>query len=318
MAQAQLGTGAEYPPPEGGTFSTLLNWIGALTSLALIAGLSAWGYQLAVRDVSGVPVIVALEGPMRVAPEDPGGQLAAHQGLAVNAVAADGVAEAPADRLALAPPPTALTDEDLPRSRLAEATPPSADEVLADSADSAEAPAPVSPEAEALALADRLAEGAEPLSGTIQTPTPEVPLAEAPQVRVIPDSVPGVRLSPRPVPRPDIDLTARAVALAVASGVGGPAIASIDVNPDSLPPGTRLVQLGAFESREIAVQEWDKVVERFDDYIEGRKRVIQRAESGGKTFYRLRVVGFDDISDARRFCAVLVAASANCIPVVTR
>ena len=88
MAQAQLGTGAESPPPEGGTFSTLLNWIGALTSLALIAGLSAWGYQLAVRDVSGVPVIVALEGPMRVAPEDPGGQLAAHQGLAVNAVAA--------------------------------------------------------------------------------------------------------------------------------------------------------------------------------------------------------------------------------------
>lgn len=315
MAQADLGTGAEYPPPEGGYISILLNWVGALTSLALIAGLSVWGYQLAVRDVSGVPVIVALEGPMRVAPEDPGGQLAAHQGLAVNAVAADGVAEAPADRLALAPPPTALTDEDLPRPRLAEATPPSADEVLAESA---EPPAPVTPEEEALALADRLAEGAEPLSGTIRTPTPEVPLAEAPQVRVIPDSVPGVRLSPRPVPRPDIDLTARAVAMAVASGVGGPAIASIDVNPDSLPPGTRLVQLGAFESREIAVQEWDKVAERFDDYIEGRKRVIQRAESGGKTFYRLRVVGFDDISDARRFCAVLVAASANCIPVVTR
>jgi hypothetical protein len=315
MAQADLGTGAEYPPPEGGYFSTLLNWLGALTSLALIGGLSVWGYQLAVRDVSGVPVIVALEGPMRVAPDDPGGQLAAHQGLAVNAVAADGVAEAPADRLALAPPPTALTDEDLPGSRLAEATPPSADEVLAERDDP---PTPVSPEAEALALADRLAEVAEPLSGTIQTPTPEVPLAEAPQVRVIPDSVPGVRLSPRPVPRPDIDLTARAVAMAVASGVGGPAIASIDVNPDSLPPGTRLVQLGAFESREIAVQEWDKVAERFDDYIEGRKRVIQRAESGGKTFYRLRVVGFDDISDARRFCAVLVAASANCIPVVTR
>ncbi len=246
MAQAHLGTGAEYPALSGGYITTLLNWIGALTSLALIAGLSVWGYQLAVRDVSGVPVIVALEGPMRIAPEDPGGQLAAHQGLAVNAVAADGVAEAPADTLALAPPPTALTDEDLAPSRLADASPPSAEEVLAESAQTAGTAEPLTREQAALALADRLAEGAEPLSGTIQTPTPdtslaEAPLAEAPAIRAIPESVPGVRSSPRPVPRPDIDLTARAVALAVASGVAGPAVASIDVDPDSLPPGTRLV-----------------------------------------------------------------------------
>ena len=50
----------------------------------------------------------------------------------------------------------------------------------------------------------------------------------------------------------------------------------------------------------------------------GKARVIQEAESGGRTFYRLRAMGFDDINDARRFCSVLVAENADCIPVTTR
>ncbi|HBS49363.1 MAG TPA: sporulation protein SsgA, partial [Rhodobacteraceae bacterium] len=33
---------------------------------------------------------------------------------------------------------------------------------------------------------------------------------------------------------------------------------------------------------------------------------------------RLRAMGFDDISDARRFCSALVAGGADCIPVTTR
>jgi len=49
-----------------------------------------------------------------------------------------------------------------------------------------------------------------------------------------------------------------------------------------------------------------------------KARVIQRAQSGGNVFYRLRVQGFDDLSDARQFCSALLAKQANCIPVVTR
>ena len=41
----------------------------------------------------------AIEGEMRVRPEEPGGELARHQGLSVNAVAAEGSAAKPADRL---------------------------------------------------------------------------------------------------------------------------------------------------------------------------------------------------------------------------
>ena len=65
---------------------------GAVLSLGLILGFCIWGYKLALRDMAGIPVVRAMEGPMRVAPADPGGTVSEHQGLSVNAVAADGVA----------------------------------------------------------------------------------------------------------------------------------------------------------------------------------------------------------------------------------
>ena len=45
--------------------------------------------------------------------------------------------------------------------------------------------------------------------------------------------------------------------------------------------------------------------------------IIQKAESGGKIFYRLRASGFNDISDARQFCTA-ISDKVACIPVVTR
>jgi len=78
------------------------------------------------------------------------------------------------------------------------------------------------------------------------------------------------------------------------------------------------VQLGAFDSDEIARSQWDKIQGRFGDFLEGKSRIVQKAESGGRTFYRLRAMGFEDLSDARRFCSALLAENADCIPVVTR
>jgi hypothetical protein len=75
---ATPGPGADQPATARGTrLAKLMNGAGALMSVALIAGLAVWGYRLAMRDVTGVPVVRALEGPMRIAPEDPGGSTAA-------------------------------------------------------------------------------------------------------------------------------------------------------------------------------------------------------------------------------------------------
>ena len=89
-----------------------LNYAGAASSVALVVLLAVWGTKLVLRDVNGVPVMRALEGAMRVAPSDPGGELATNQGLSVNAVASTGVASPVADQVVLAPAATALTEDD--------------------------------------------------------------------------------------------------------------------------------------------------------------------------------------------------------------
>jgi hypothetical protein len=94
--------------------------------------------------------------------------------------------------------------------------------------------------------------------------------------------------------------------------------ATLEVDASSLPAGTRLAQLGAYESADVARAEWDRIHGKFPDFLDDKQRVIQRAESGGRIFYRLRAMGFADLADARRFCSALVAGRADCIPVTTR
>ncbi len=87
----------------GARAGTYLQLMGAAASVALVAGGVWWGVSLMLRDASGVPVVRAMEGPMRLSPENPGGEVADHAGLAVNAIAAEGQAAAPEERLVLAP-----------------------------------------------------------------------------------------------------------------------------------------------------------------------------------------------------------------------
>ncbi len=87
---------------------------GAAISLSLVVGAGVWGWRLMEREAVGIPIIRAAEGPMRLAPEEPGGDRAEHQGLSVSRIAA-GIGEvSPASELRLAPRTVELTPEDLP------------------------------------------------------------------------------------------------------------------------------------------------------------------------------------------------------------
>jgi SPOR domain len=309
--------------------------LGAVASLAIVVGIGVWGYNLVMRDVSGVPVVRAVDGPMRAQPANPGGSQADHQGLAVNSVAANGAAEAPADRLTLAPQPIELAEDDRPMARLAipmdDFQPQVINQGAAQTAQVSEASVAAYRNGDIDALVAELTDGIEPLGQRAPT-TAATPLAQAPAI-VQPTplepieiaavsaasapasalrSAPGVKISLRPNLRP-----AR-FSSAVAQPAAGSGRATPEADPNNLPAGTRLAQLGAYESAEVARAEWDRIYARFEDYLEGKTRVIQRAESGGRTFYRLRAMGFTGLSDARRFCSTLVASKADCIPVTTR
>jgi hypothetical protein len=313
------------------SFQKLTNMAGAAISLALVVGIGVWGYKILVRDVSGVPVVRAAEGPMRIQPEDPGGATAEHQGLAVNDVAADGSAARPADRLVLAPEPLTLSLEDTPQSELRVAAPaeeaePVTQEVTpnAEAQDAVESDEDAATLAALNALADELSEGVEPMAPLAPNddtendvePKPEAEADAAPEIETS-DARPteGLGRSLRPKARP---ARVASVEDAVAASVAAQAAAAPEVDPDNIPVGTRMAQLGAFESAAIAEQEWARLSKQFSEYLDDKQRIIQKAQSGGRTFYRLRAMGFGDLSDARRFCSALVAEKADCIPVVTR
>ena len=323
---AAAGYDAPAAMPRRRSFVTLA---GGIMSLALALGAGWWGYKIAVRNVVGIPVIKAMEGPMRVAPENPGGAVTAHQGLSVNDVAAVGAATPLPEEIILAPRPVDLAAEDAPG--LAPQPPaallapvPQEPAVLPEQAAvdrpldplSTVAPLGAAPEvsasADVLALADSIAAGAEPLS----QPVPEAPasdvIADAP---VVPG---GLGTSLRPLARPASVAAAAPAGRTDAAVAAALQTASREVDPASLPTGTRLVQFGAFDTEDEARAAWDKIAGQFGELMAGKGRVIQSATSGGRTFYRLRAEGFADEADARRFCSALTAESTDCIPVTLR
>jgi len=294
--------------PAANTLTTLTNVTGAVVSLALVVGIGVWGYNLLMRDVSGIPVVQAASGEMRVRPEDPGGQLAQNQGLSVNAVAAEGIAEDAAETVRLAPQTVDVAAEDQPVSpqmvapvqqQAAVQDDTQTELNAAELADTEAAPAIIADAAESLRsgnvddLVAQLTDGVTPLIApaeeTTAAQTPEVVAtvtedvvetvraAEAQEIAAL-RNAPGVRQSLRPALRPKVRAQITAVALTSTS----PAPA------------------------------------RFAEFMQGKQRVVQKATSGGRVFYRLRAMGFEDIADARRFCSALLAKQADCIPVVTR
>ena len=321
-------TGPARGDGTSGNLATAANWLGAAMSLALVIGVAVWGYRLVMRDVSGVPVVRAIEGPMRVAPDNPGGQIARHEGLAVNSVAGTGTSAPPPDQIVLAPRPLDITEEDMIVTEITDTRTltPTEEMALASLRQDARTEAPAlaltdiaNADDPIRALADQIAANATPFTeiapapgtGVFDTQEEEDVIAAA---DIIPPSVPGVARSLRPAPRPEglqLASLSAPVSSAVSSGVA-------EIDPGAIPAGTRLVQFGAFDSPDIAREQWGKLSARFGEFLTGKERVIEEATSGGRVFYRLRAHGFEDLSESRRFCAALVAEGADCIPVVSR
>jgi len=320
----------------------MVNAAGAITSIALVMGVGIWGYKLAVRDVSGIPVVRAMEGPMRVAPQEPGGEVVAHTGLSVNEVAAEGSAAQLPDQMVLAPRPIDLSAEDQPvaaavsglpaqsaaPATLVSATPeqtaPLVEMIVpvAPVEQLTETPLTETPLAEAVATDLAVAETDVSIEAAVETALAEALGAEPMQSEVLASAEPAppgaVIRSPRPERRPEGDGSGDAVIVPASLTASDAAPVGGEVDVASITVGTRLVQLGAFDDEAGARSEWARLQAQFGELIAPKAMVLQTADSGGRTFVRLRALGFEDEADARRFCSALLAENASCIPVAHR
>lgn len=310
-------------------------YLGGAVSLALLAGAATWGVQLVRRDVSGIPVVRALEGPMRNPPADPGGEIADHTGLSVDNVLGTGLAAPAEAALRLAPQETPLSPADLtaPDEQASPAVAPVqvaasaempelqsddevqaiVDEILANAgalplssampaapAIAGPEPSPVAADADPNAVTITI--NGNPVQTRRASGAPSAPELTAPAASPL-----AVASAPRPKLRPS-DLAAPRPQVA-------PQNAPI---AQQIPAGTALIQLGAYDSQTVAEAQWAVFLSNFPQLLGGKQHFVQRATSGGKIFYRLRLRGFADMAEARRLCSALKAQQVDCIPAVAR
>ncbi|SMO66464.1 SPOR domain-containing protein [Paracoccus laeviglucosivorans] len=343
------GQATAEPPSMLGRLSRLTHYLGALVSVGLIVVLAVWGFKLVVRDVSGVPVIRAVQGEARTAPENPGGELTDRTGLAVNSVAAGTEAQR-VDQVAIAPGATGLQAQDVAMGVLgATAIEPSRAVELPPLDETARVIA--TPDADAARAAAEAAQSTiEPDSVEAaiiaDVPTaPEAPVNEAltdlsgqqtqdtainqalAEATAEPGPPPAVAASVRPAPRPRRVAAASAVAPAPAvaetAPADRPAAAPADAAPEAAPAakvsaGSSMAQIGAFDSDKLARGEWNRVSGKFGGLFAGKNMIVQEHSANGRKFWRLRAAGFASKDEARRFCAALIAEGVDCIPATAK
>ena len=287
-------------------FNVAFYWVGAALSLSLLTGAIGWSYQLIVRDISQIPIVRAQLGPLRVAPDDPGGLTAANQGLSVTQLA---VNERPllSDEIFLAPAAEVLSEENVALQISEE----NSSITNKENFDTLEVSTENSLDLKILPEqnATGLASNNEAVLSTAAFSPKKLEIENAVSLALaLTNEVNSSFNSLRPKIRPVV--LNQTQTDNIAQSVPNELVVT-------LPVGSAVVQLGAFESKSLAKIEWQRLEALLGSVLTSKNMVIQKAESGGKVFYRLRAFGFDDLSDARQFCSA-VNDKVACIPVVTR
>lgn len=290
---------------------------GALVFLALVAALGLWSFRLGTRDAREVPIIKAMEGPARIEPENPGGLQAAHQGLEVNTVLAGHPAPMPRDVPPARPEPAVLKAEDAPQGELVVNAPAIlAERVLGESGD---LPMPQQEDIAGIAPSD-----ADPLAAAVEAPGELVaalePAEAGPRPRNRPANLPRpAKAAPPPKPA-ETKAAARTEAPKPAAKPAATQVASAAPAGETsgVRPGTRLVQLGAFDSEEITRRAWSQLVAKNPDLLSSKSLFVERTTANARVFYRLRVAGFSNAEETRQMCEALRSRGVACIPVTVQ
>jgi hypothetical protein len=290
---------------------SVISILGAIISVNLMLWAGYWAYNIISRDINGIPVVAAQPGPLRVAPDFPGGIEAENIELAVTKIASQELPPNP-QAVQLAPSTAKLVDDDitiyqaLKQKKLIDnhtiKNQQGHDEII---------------EAE---LFNEVSFGALKPSSlsanyTIVDNQSELvaaalALALKPSSQSTANSAISANINSRimkPRPRPGSLL----------------AKSSLFKNRNILPVlgiverGLAVVQFGTFETEEVAFSEWGRLSKNFAVILDGRPKYVERIKRNGNEIYRLRLGGFANLDDANRFCSAVISEE-NCVPVIAK
>jgi hypothetical protein len=257
----------------------LVRLCGLFISVFLILGFLYLSYELIRREISDLPIISAIKGPSKIRSEKPGGILSIHTGLTVNGLQESGKKEEPVSRIVLAPDSVGVNNKD-----------------MFDIEKVGDAGGQVDLGSEIENALASIFEKTANLVDDIPSFLKDAGISETQST--------SVETFPTPVRRPIHDNL----------GVGLPVVESRVEN--ALSPfrvGEPLVYLGSFRSLLVAKDEMSKFKMRFADYLTDKQVFLQSAEMEGEPIYRMRVAGFPNLSNTRRFCSVIVSSGDTCI-----
>ena len=289
---------------------SIFSIFGAVISLNLILWAGYWTYNIISRDINGIPIVAAQPGPLRVAPDTPGGIEAENIELAVTKIASQELPPNP-KAVELAPSPEKLTPDDLTifqaikqkkiidrqaalnnQIHLGVIEPNLSKEISFEPVNTVTNAANYSitenqSELVAAALALALKPSADNLIGNA------VAQNKFKQIK--------------PRPRPNSLLE---VSVSTTETVIRPALASVET-------GLAVVQFGTFATETVAFEEWDRLSKNLSVILDGRPKYVERIKRNGNEIYRLRLGGFVNIDDASRFCSAVISQE-NCVPVIAK
>ncbi|MBB5372346.1 SPOR domain-containing protein [Acidocella aromatica] len=135
------------------------------------------------------------------------------------------------------------------------------------------------------------------------------PVATAAPVSTAPANANAAYVGPSPIPGA-VSSSSGGAETAAAAPVATPAPAPVSVPATG--GGNAAVQIASLNSQVAAQRQWNKISNAEPVLFNGKSPDISQAVVHGKTYYRLRVTGFDSKLAAAKFCAELSAAGSAC------
>ena len=285
---------------------------GAIISLNLILWAGYWAYNLISRDINGIPIVAAQPGPLRVAPEVPGGIEAENIELAVSKIASQELPPNP-QAVELAPYTAKLNADDitinqaLKRKKLIDSQIEKRTQGHLQAVERellneiSLVPIKTSIESTDYTIVDNQSElVAAALAIALK------PYSEQLSDKVISENNKSITI--KPMPRPG-SLRIKPTSLNSENSIL-PTLGSVET-------GLAIVQFGSFENKQLALAEWGRLSENLSVILEGRPKFVERIQRNGNEIYRLRLGGFVNIDDASRFCSAVISQE-NCVPIIAK